>query len=98
LRFLAIRAAAATCYVTASEDMARMLKAHAQEQGWTIQVYKNLLDEEKRLLREHINAVVQIAHVHVYERILVRWRILHIPLLYILFITGCAHVLAVHMY
>ena len=98
LRFLAIRAAAAGCYVTASEDMTRMLKVHAQEQGWTMHVYKNLLDEEKRLLREHINAVVQIAHVHVYERILVRWRILHIPLLYILFITGCAHVLAVHMY
>jgi hypothetical protein len=98
LRFLAIRAAAATCYVTASEDMARMLKVHAHEEGWTMHVYKNLLDEEKRLLREHINSVVQIAHVHVYERVLVRWRILHIPLLYILFITGCAHVLAVHMY
>ncbi|KPJ87701.1 MAG: hypothetical protein AMJ53_17740 [Gammaproteobacteria bacterium SG8_11] len=98
LRFLAIRAASATCYVTASEDMSKMLKIHAQDQAWTMQVYKNLLDEEKRLLREHINAVVQIAHVHVYERILVRWRILHIPLLYILFITGCAHVLAVHMY
>lgn len=98
LRFLAIRAAAAACYVTASEDMTKMLKVYAQEQGWTMHVYKNLLDEEKRLLREHINAVVQIAHVHVYERILVRWRILHIPLLYILFITGCAHVLAVHMY
>ncbi|MCG6968887.1 MAG: hypothetical protein LJE85_03880 [Gammaproteobacteria bacterium] len=98
LRFLAIRAAAASCYVTASEDMAKMLKVHAQEEGWTMHVYKNLLDEEKRLLREHINSVVQIAHVHVYERVLVRWRILHIPLLYILFITGCAHVLAVHMY
>lgn len=98
LRFLAIRAAAASCYVTASEDMAKMLKVHAQEEGWTMQVYKNLLDEEKRLLREHINSVVQIAHVHVYERILVRWRILHIPLLYILFVTAVAHVLAVHMY
>lgn len=98
LRFLSIRAASATCYVTASEDMAKMLKVHAQEQGWTVQVYKNLLDEEKRLLREHINAVVEIAHVHVYERVLVRWRILHIPLLYILFVTGCAHVLAVHLY
>jgi len=98
LRFLAIRAAAAGCYVSASEDMAKILKVHAQEQGWSAQVYKNLLDEEKRLLREHINAVVQIAHVHVYERVLVRWRILHIPLLYILFITGCVHVLAVHLY
>ena len=98
LRFLAIRAAAAGCYVSASEDMTKILKIHAQEQGWTVQVYKNLLDEEKRLLREHINAVVQIAQVHVYERVLVRWRILHIPLLYILFVTGCAHVLAVHLY
>ena len=98
LRFVAIRTAAAACYVTASEDISKMLKFQAQEQGWTVQVYKNLLEEEKRLLREHINAVVEIAHVHLYERLLVRWRILHIPLLYILFITGCAHVLAVHMY
>lgn len=98
LQFVAIRTAAATCYVTAAEDMSRMLKMQAHEQSWSVQVYKNLLDEEKRLLREHINSVMEIAHVHLYERVLVRWRILHIPLLYILFITGWAHVLAVHMY
>lgn len=98
LRFVSIRTAAATCYVTASEDLTRMLKIQAQEEGWGVKAYKNILDIEKKLLREHINAVVDIAHVHIYERLLVRWRILHIPLLYILFITGCAHVLAVHMY
>jgi hypothetical protein len=75
-----------------------MLKLMAQDQGWSLKEYKQILDEEKRLLREHVNAVVDIAHVHLYERVLVRWRILHIPLLYILFVTGCAHVLAVHMY
>ncbi|WP_455203486.1 hypothetical protein [Kaarinaea lacus] len=98
IRFVSIRTAAASCYVTASEDLTRMLKVTAQEEGWSVQVYKSLLEEEKRLLREHINAVVEIAHVHLYERVLVKWRILHIPLLYILFITGCAHVLAVHLY
>jgi hypothetical protein len=98
VRFVSIRTAAATCYVNVSEDLTRLLKLIAQDQGWSVHDYKKLLDHEKRLLREHINSVVDIAHVHLYERVLVRWRILHIPLLYILFITGCAHVLAVHMY
>ncbi|MDH5327728.1 MAG: hypothetical protein OEZ68_08130 [Gammaproteobacteria bacterium] len=98
LRFLAIRTASATCYVRASEDLSTMLRYLAQEEGWSIGIYKDLLEQEKRLLRDHINSVVDIAYVHLYERLLVRWRIIHIPLLYILFITGVAHVVAVHMY
>lgn len=98
LRFVAIRTAAATCYVRASEDLSMMLRASAQESGWNVEEYKSRLADEKRLLRDHINAVVEIARVHLFERLFVRWRILHIPLLYILLITGLVHVLAVHMY
>ena len=98
LRFIAIRTAAATCYVRASEDLTLMLQNIAQQDGWNMQDYKMRLSEEKRLLRDHINAVVEIARVHLFERLLVRWRVLHIPLLYILLITGLVHVLAVHMY
>lgn len=98
LRFVAIRTAAATCYIRASEDLTLMLRMTAQEDGWNVDEYKTRLADEKRLLRDHINAVVEIARVHLFERLFVRWRILHIPLLYILLITGLVHVLAVHMY
>jgi hypothetical protein len=98
LRFVGIRTSAATCYVRASEDLTLMLRSIAQEDGWNVDEYKKRLSEEKRLLRDHINAVVEIARVHLFERLLVRWRVLHIPLLYILLITGLVHVLAVHMY
>lgn len=98
LRFFAIRTASATCYVRASDDLALMLRYMAQEEGWGMGIYKKLLEQEKKLLRDHINSVVEIAYVHLYERLLVRWRIIHIPLLYILFVTGVGHVVAVHMY
>ena len=98
LRFFAIRTAAATCYVCAAEDLTLMLRNIAHVNGWDMQEYKTRLADEKRLLRDHINAVVDIARVHLFERLLVRWRVLHIPLLYILLITGLIHVLAVHMY
>jgi len=98
LRFIAIRTSAATCYVRASEDLTLMLRNMANVNGWDLHEYKTRLSDEKRLLRDHINAVVEIARVHLFERLLVRWRVLHIPLLYILLITGLIHVLAVHMY
>ena len=98
LRFVTIRTSAAACYVRASEDLTLLLRTRAQEDGWNMEEYKTRLSEEKRLLRDHINAVVEIARVHLFERLFVRWRILHIPLLYILLITGLFHVLAVHMY
>jgi len=98
LKLLSIRTAGASCYVKVSEDLTIMLQQIAQQSGWSIEIYKKLLAAEKQLLRKHINSVVEIAKIHHYERLLVRWRLLHIPLLYILLITGLAHVFAVHMY
>jgi len=98
LKLLAIRAAGANCYVKVSEDLSVMLQQIAQNSGWSVNAYKKLFAAEKQLLRKHINLVVEIAKIHHYERLLVRWRVLHIPLLYILLITGLTHVFAVHMY
>lgn len=98
LRLLAIRTEATKCYVISADELTRMLKWEAQEAGWTVEQFNERLKEEKRIIRQHINAVVDIARIHIWERVLVRWRSLHIPLLYILLITGLLHVLAVHMY
>ncbi|MGD8570276.1 MAG: hypothetical protein PVJ39_19470, partial [Gammaproteobacteria bacterium] len=98
MRLVAIRGAAAACYVKASYDLSALLKTRARQEGLAGVELKNRLNREKEQLREHITSVANIAHAHLFERILVKWRILHIPLLYILVVTGLFHVLAVHMY
>jgi len=98
MRLVAIRGAAAACYIKVSNDLSAMVKARAGQEGLSAGETKGRINREKEQLREHINAVANIAHAHLFERILVKWRILHIPLLYILVITALFHVLAVHMY
>ncbi|MFV2056158.1 MAG: hypothetical protein ACC707_06795 [Thiohalomonadales bacterium] len=97
-RFLSIRAEAAKCYVLVSHDVTRVLRYKAQEEAWGVDKYNQRLRAEKIIVRKHINSIIDIAQTHLWERLLVRWRILHIPLLYILVVTGVAHVFAVHMY
>ncbi|MGD8558869.1 MAG: hypothetical protein PVH04_04360, partial [Gammaproteobacteria bacterium] len=98
MRLVAIRGAATACYVKAASDLSTLLKTRARQEGLAGNELKNRLNREKEQLREHIASVANIANAHLFERILVKWRILHIPLLYILVITGSFHVLAVHMY
>ena len=98
MRLVAIRGSAAACYVKVSTDLTVMTKAIAKREGLSGMEVKGRLNREKEQLREHISSVANIAHSHMFERILVKWRILHIPLLYILVITASFHVLAVHMY
>ena len=98
MRVVAIRGAATACYVKVSVDLSSMIKARAKHEGWPVVDVKARINREKEQLREHIGSIANIANAHLFERILVRWRILHIPLLYILTITALFHVLAVHMY
>lgn len=97
-RLLKIRAASASCYVKAAEDLTDMIKTVAKREAWPPQAYRQQLNKEKDMLRSHIYDVAEISQAHIFERLLVKWRILHIPLLYILVITALFHVLAVHMY
>jgi len=98
MRLVAVRGAAAACYIKVSHDLSAMVKTIAKRDGLPPNEVKGRLSREKEQLREHISAVANIANSHMLERVLVKWRILHIPLLYILVITGLFHVLAVHMY
>ncbi|NOZ54725.1 MAG: hypothetical protein GXP08_16580 [Gammaproteobacteria bacterium] len=98
VRLLAIRTSAMGCYVKVGLDLASMIKSEARRKGWTKDETKNRLTVEKDQLKKYINAIAEIANTHLLERVLVMWRMLHIPLLYILVITSLAHVLAVHMY
>ncbi|MDT8384256.1 MAG: hypothetical protein RRB22_07565 [Gammaproteobacteria bacterium] len=97
-RFLALRARSAKCYLEGVQQISQLLKKRALQEGWDKTTYRAELAKEKRILRDYINALVQIGKFHFYERLLVGWRIFHIPLLFILFISGGVHVFSVHWY
>ena len=97
-RFFTLRAKAAKCYVDGIRHISMMLKQRAEKEDWDKLTYRAEFAKEKRILREHVNALVQIGKFHFYERLLVGWRIFHIPLIFILFISGSVHVFAVHWY
>ena len=97
-RFFTLRARAAKCYIESAGKLSVLLKRRAIYKKWDKKRFRKELASEKKHLREHVNALVSIGQSHFYERLLVGWRIFHIPLLFILFISGSVHVLAIHLY
>lgn len=53
---------------------------------------------EKDLLKKYIKLLAYMSRYSAYKQLFSMWRIVHIPVIYLLLITGLAHVLAVHMY
>jgi len=97
-RFFTLRTKAARCYVTGIQHISLKLKQRAAQEKWDKLTCRTELVKEKRILRKYVNALVQIGKFHVYERMLLGWRIFHIPLIFILLISGSVHVFAVHWY
>jgi len=97
-RFFALRAKAARCYIEGARQITTLLKSRARHEKWDKHYFHAELVREKKFLREHVNALVRIGQSHFYERLLVGWRIFHVPLIFILVISGSVHVLAVHLY
>ncbi|MDH5547199.1 MAG: hypothetical protein OEZ43_16550 [Gammaproteobacteria bacterium] len=54
--------------------------------------------EERRLLRIYLKSLTKLARYNAFKHLFSLWRIGHVPVIYLLLITGLAHVLAVHMY
>jgi len=97
-KFLSLRAKAARCYIEGAHDITSLLKKRAKLEGWDKLTLNAELSREKRFLRDHVNLLVQIGKSNAFERLLVGWRIFHVPLIFILVISGSVHVLAVHLY
>jgi len=98
MRILFLKHRARLAYSTTSQSMAKVVRAIAVKKKWTKSVYKERLLHEKRIISGHLVAVSGIATSRAFEKLAAKWRLLHVPILYILVLSGLAHVLAVHMY
>jgi hypothetical protein len=85
-------------YFRITENMRHHLKKIADQNGWEARTVRQKRREFKRQLREYILVLKKVALFKVYERFFAFWRNAHVPLLYLLLISGVVHVVAVHMY
>ena len=79
-------------------DMNRQLKKMAVRESWKSEVLKQQRMSFRKQLRNYMFMLRKVALFSVYERFFSFWRHAHVPLLYLLFLSGVLHVIAVHMY
>lgn len=85
-------------YMSARRNIRRFLTSVAQQQGWSASDVTNAERQLLRMLKEYLHALRTAARFKAYDQLFMLWRMVHVPLLYLLMISGVIHVLYVHMY
>ncbi len=97
-RFLAVGWRARRVHSGVVRDIHDTLKARAEREAWDDATFERRLRRRQKILHAHLDAVVDVARFHSYERLFSLWHILHVPFVFMLVISGIVHVIAVHMY
>jgi hypothetical protein len=80
------------------QHIARLIREGGPSRGWDEQVQARRIRRGAGLVRSYLRAVNAAAQFGTFERIFALWHIMHVPLLYLLALSGVYHVIAVHMY
>jgi hypothetical protein len=79
-------------------DLRRLLGKAAVEREWPREKLAYRLRRADRLVWTYLLSIQDVAQYSVYKRLFSLWHVLHVPLVYMLVISGIVHVIAVHMY
>ena len=83
---------------TLDGDIANFIYKIGPGQGWDAATQEKRIRRGGGLVRSYLRAVNSAAQFTTFERIFSLWHVMHIPLIYMLILSACYHVLAVHMY
>ena len=83
-RALFIKNKARLFYASVTHVMASHMRSVAIKQRWTKAMYKECVIKEKKLIQAHLASVAGIASARAYEKLASKWRLLHVPILYLL--------------
>lgn len=75
-----------------------VMQTIARTEGWNEVLFHQRLEEERGSMRAYIGLVGNIITSQGFEKLAAKWRLLHVPILYLLALSVAAHVVAVHMY
>lgn len=87
-----------TLYFSLSRKLRQYLLPFAERENWNATQMKMAEKHTRKMLRTYMKALMEVSKFKAYDQLFVLWRMVHVPLLFLLFISGVLHVLAVHMY
>ncbi len=79
-------------------ELKEQLRAQARRERWDTQTLTAHWRDGRRHLHTHFALLKKVALFSAYERFFAFWRHAHVPLLYLLLLSGIVHVIAVHLY
>lgn len=85
-------------YRTCVRELTDQLCIIAREQNWSRTQALRRRRQAVALTRDYMVGIVQVAQFSAYERLFALWHVLHVPFVYLLVITACFHIFAVHAY
>ncbi|MBI3569484.1 MAG: pyridine nucleotide-disulfide oxidoreductase [Gammaproteobacteria bacterium] len=85
-------------YYMVTKELERIGRDHARKHEWDAVKLEKRLVGGKMAIRRYLDAVIDVARFSAYERLFSLWHVLHVPFVFMLIISGIAHVIAVHMY
>jgi hypothetical protein len=75
-----------------------VLKSNARKKNWSRAERREHFAGASKDVNEFLSAVSRAALMSFWERVFSLWHIMHIPLFFILVVSGVIHVVAVHLY
>lgn len=73
-------------------------KRNAKSKNWSRAQRRSNLMAARKDIDNFLNCVTKAAELGLYERLFSLWHVFHVPLFFLLLITGITHVVAVHLY
>lgn len=85
-------------YLKCAHDLRQIINSIATLADLNDDDVRQLKKSQMQQLRYYMLSIVQMGYVSLLEQLFRHWRVLHVPMLYLLVITSVAHVVVVHMY
>lgn len=76
----------------------RSINDNAKAHHWSWLQKRSHFNLARRDVDEFLGAVSRAAHMTFWERMFSLWHVAHVPLFFVLFVSGVVHVIAVHLY
>jgi len=97
-RYFSIISLAIYTYTVSIRDIYKIIKSASVLGDMKKDEIRRVKKEHRRQIGNYILDVSTMGYLNLLERVFKHWRVLHVPFLYILFLTSIAHVIVVHMY
>ncbi|MEO8329045.1 MAG: hypothetical protein ABI586_03480 [Candidatus Nanopelagicales bacterium] len=85
-------------YQACMHELTVRLRTLARENQWSGNQALRRRRQALALIREYLRSVVKVAQFSSYVRLFALWHVLHVPFVYLLVVTVCFHIFAVHAY